>query len=269
MASVAQLEELVSPIALYPDVLVAQILAASTYPDQVAEASRWLKENSKLSGDALAGGVNQQPWDPSIKSLSQFPKVLQTMNDSLAWTSDLGQAYYNQPSEVLGAIQRLRNRAINAGTLKSTPEQKVDVQPAAAPIAGVEGNQQPAAAQQTVIIQPAQAETVYVPQYNPSTVYGAPVQAPTGYTGAEVATAGLLSFGVGMALGALINENNNDWGCDWHGGSVNYNNNVYVSHTNAVPGRGYAGGQPRPPYAGGYPAAGGPRPGARPGGYPR
>ncbi len=126
-----------------------------------------------------------------------------------------------------------------------------------------------------MIIQPAQPTTVYVPQYNPATVYGAPVQSPPGYTGTEMLTAGLLSFGVGMLVGSLINNNHNDWNCNWGGGSVHYNNNVYVSHTNVVPGRGGyypAGGYPRPPYGGAYPpgrypAGGYPRPPAA--GYPR
>ncbi len=130
MASAEELQELVSPIALYPDVLVAQILAGSTYPTQVVEAARWVKENPNLTGDQLAAQVNPQPWDPSIKSLTQFPSVLQTMNDSLAWTSALGEAYYNQPADVMNAIQTMRNRAINAGTLKDTPQQKVELQPA-------------------------------------------------------------------------------------------------------------------------------------------
>jgi hypothetical protein len=100
MATAEELQELVSPIALYPDVLVAQILAGSTYPTQVVEAARWVKENPNLTGDQLAAQVNPQPWDPSIKSLTQVPSVLQTMNDSLAWTSALGEAYYNQPADV-------------------------------------------------------------------------------------------------------------------------------------------------------------------------
>jgi hypothetical protein len=256
------LQELVSPIALYPDVLVAQILVASTYPPQLEEANQWLKDHPNLSGDQLAGGVNPQAWDPSVKSLTQFPPVLQTMTDNLAWTSALGEAYYNQPADVMNAIQVLRNMAINAGTLKSTPQQKVEVQPAP-PAQG--GGEQPSV-QQTVIVQPAQPNTVYVPQYNPATAYGAPVQSPPGYTGTEMAAASMLSFGVGMLLGAAINDNNNDWNTNWHGGSVNYNNNVYVSKTNVVPARypAPAGAYPRPPYAGG----GYPRPvpysGARP-----
>src|SRR5271167_3525675 len=129
-ATAQQLQELVSPIALYPDVLVAQILAGSTYPTQVVEADQWLKQNPNLTGDQLASQVNQQAWDPSIKSLTQFPTVLRTMSDSLAWTSALGEAYYNQPGDVMNAIQTMRNMALSAGTLKTTPQQTVEVQPA-------------------------------------------------------------------------------------------------------------------------------------------
>jgi hypothetical protein len=184
----------------------------------------------------------------------------------------LGEAYYNQPADVMNAIQTMRNRAINAGTLKDTPQQKIEVQPAVATSADSGQGSSP---QQTVIIQPAQPTTVYVPQYNPATVYGAPVQSPPGYTGTEMLTAGLLSFGVGMLVGSLINDNHNDWNCNWGGGSVHYNNNVYVSRTTVVPGRGYypPGGYPPGRYpAGGYPpgrypAGAYPRPPA--GNYPR
>ncbi len=261
-ATAQELQELVSPIALYPDVLVAQILAASTYPPQVEEANQWLKEHPNLSGNQLAAGVNPQPWDPSVKSLTQFPPVLQTMSDSLAWTSALGEAYYNQPADVLNAIQTLRKMALDAGTLKSTEQQQVEVQ--AAPSTENQGAGQPGQ-NQTIIIQPAQPNVVYVPSYNPATVYGAPVQSPPGYTGGQIAAASLLSFGVGMLLGAAINNNNNDWNTNWHGGSVVYNRNVYVSSSTVVA---------RPPYGyrppGGYPpGAYAPRPGYPPAGYPR
>ena len=261
-ATAQELQELVSPIALYPDVLVAQILAGSTYPTQVVEADRWMKQNPKLNGDQLAAQVNSQPWDPSIKSLTQFPSVLQTMNDSLAWTSALGEAYYNQPGDVMNAIQTMRNMAINAGTLKTTPQQKVEVEPV--PNAAQGGGQ---SVQQTVIIQPAQPNTVYVPQYNPTAAYGAPVPAPAGYTGSDLLLTGVLSFGAGMLLGSLINNGNNNWGCNWnnggnyHSSSVKYNNNIYVTNNNVYPKRPPASGYPgyRPPAAGyprpGYPAA--------------
>src|SRR5271167_3171002 len=260
-ATQQELEELVSPIALYPDLLVARILVASTYPDQVVEAHGWLQQNASLPHDQLAAQVNAQPWDPSVKSLAQFSPVLQTMSDSLAWTSALGEAYYNQPDDVMQAIQSLRSRAVEAGTLKSTAQQKVEVQPAPPPVSS-EGEAQPAAQQQTVIIQPAQQDVVYAPQYNPETAYGAPVQAPAGYTGTEMLATGLLSFGAGMALGALFNEDDDDWDCGWSdggGGSVHYNNNVYVSNS-PVPPRGNGNYPARPPAAnrpGGVGGAGG------------
>jgi hypothetical protein len=270
-ATAQELQELVSPIALYPDVMVAQILAGSTYPDQIVEAARWLKQNPNLTGDQLAAQVNPQPWDPSVKSLTQFPTVLQTMNDNLAWTSSLGEAYYNQPGDVMNAIQVMRNRAVNAGTLKTTAQQKVEVQ--LSPPAAQEGGQP--SVQQTVIVQPAQPNTVYVPQYNPTTAYGAPVPAPAGYTGSDLLLTGVLSFGAGILLGSLINDGHNDWNCGWYGGggsSVKYNNNVYVTNNNVFPGRPPgAAGYPRPGYRppnGGYPRPGNPRPvpyaGARP-----
>jgi hypothetical protein len=256
-ATAQELQELVSPIALYPDVLVAQILAGSTYPTQVVEADRWLKQNPNLTGDQLAAQVNPQPWDPSIKSLTQFPTVLQTMNDSLAWTSALGEAYYNQPADVMNAIQVLRNMAVNAGTLKSTEQQRVEVQPAPP---AAQGGGQPSI-QQTVIIQPAQPNTVYVPQYNPTSAYGAPVQAPPGYSGSDLLLTGVLSFGAGILLGSLINNGHNNWGCGWYGygggghsSSVKYNNNIYVTNNNVYPGRPPAY---RPPNAG-YPSPGNP-----------
>ena len=255
-ASAEELQELVSPIALYPDVLVAQILAGSTYPTQVVEADRWLKQNSSLTGDALAAQVNQQPWDPSIKSLTQFPSVLDTMNNSLGWTSALGEAYYNQPGDVMNAIQVMRNKAVAAGTLKSTSQQTVETQPAPpAPPAEQGATQQPSV-QQTVIIQPAQPNTVYVPQYNPTSAYGAPVAAPAGYTGSDLLLTGVLSFGAGILLGSLINNGDNHWGCNWYGGghgdyynsSVKYNNNVYITNNNNYPGRYPNGGNGYPGY---------------------
>ena len=255
-ATAQELQELVSPIALYPDVLVAQILAASTYPPQVEEANQWLKKHPDLSSDQLAAEVNPQPWDPSVKSLTQFLPVLQTMTDNLAWTSALGEAYYNQPADVLNAIQTLRKMAMDAGTLKSTEQQGVEVQPAAPSESQLAGQPAP---NQTIIIQPAQPNVVYVPSYNPSTVYGAPVQSPPGYTGGQLAAASLLSFGVGMLLGAAINNNDNHWNTNWHGGTVVYNRNVYVSNSTVVARPPYYGSRPPGAYPPrpGYPPAGG------------
>src|SRR5271168_1135662 len=277
-ASAEELQELVSPIALYPDVLVAQILAGSTYPTQVVEADRWLKQNSNLTGDALAAQVNQQPWDPSIKSLTQFPSVLDTMNNSLGWTSALGEAYYNQPGDVMNAIQVMRNKAVAAGTLKSTSQQTVETQPAPPAPPAEQGTTQQPSVTQTVIIQPAQPNTVYVPQYNPTSAYGAPVAAPTGYSGSDLLLTGVLSFGAGILLGSLINNgyitNNNNYPGRYPNGGNGYPGYGKPGYGNGKPGYGnpgYGNGKPgygnnpggRPPYNGG-----GNGPGNRPG-YPQ
>jgi Protein of unknown function (DUF3300) len=123
-----QLQQLVAPIALYPDSLVAQILAASTYPEQVVEADRWVQANPNVTGDALAQAVDQQNWDPSVKALCAFPSVLANMDKNISWTSSLGDAYYNQAQDVMDAIQVMRQKAQQAGNLQSTPQQTVQTQ---------------------------------------------------------------------------------------------------------------------------------------------
>jgi hypothetical protein len=214
----AQLQQMVSPIALYPDTLVAQILAASTYPTQIVEADRWVQQNKGLPAKQIAQAASQQPWDPSVKSLTAFPAVLDNLNNNLSWTSALGDAYYNYPQAVLHAVQMMRQKAEQAGNLKTTPQQTVTQQG------------------QTIIIQPANPQVIYVPEYNPTVVYGAPVAAPPGYSGTDLALAGLLGFGAGIAVGALIADSDgwgsNNWNCNWHGGNVTYNHNVYVSNNN-------------------------------------
>src|SRR5580698_4893444 len=157
----AELDALVAPIALYPDSLVAQVLGAATYPDQVAIADYWLGQNKNLTGAALAQAVDKQSWDPSVKALTQFPDVLDDLAHNLAWASSLGEAFHNQQADVMAAVQVMRAKAQTAGTLKSTPEVKVVQQ-----------------APQTIVIQPANPQVVYVPQYNPTLVYGAPVVVP-------------------------------------------------------------------------------------------
>jgi len=148
-----QLQQLVAPIALYPDSLVAQILAASTFPEQVVEADRWVQAHPEMKGDDLGHAVDRQPWDPSVKALTAFPSVLGNMDKNLSWTSSLGDAYYNQQPDVMDAVQVLRRRASEAGNLKSTPQQTVETQGS------------------TIVIQPATPEVVYVPAYDPSPVY--------------------------------------------------------------------------------------------------
>src|SRR5258708_3440768 len=214
----AELHQLVAPIALYPDSLVGQILAASQYPTEIVEAQRWVQNNSGLSPTQLAQGANSQSWDPSIKSLTAFPKVLTNMNTNLSWTSALGEAYYSDPQGVLQAVQVMRAQAKAAGTLQSNDQQKVVTQG------------------QTIIIEPANPQVIYVPQYNPTVVYGAPVAAYPGYSNSDLLLTGVLAFGAGVAVGALINSSDgwgsNNWNCNWHGGNVSYNKNVYISNSN-------------------------------------
>jgi hypothetical protein len=121
----AQLQQLVAPIALYPDALAAQILAAATYPEEVVEADRWMQQHTGVQGEQLAQAVDQQPWDPSVKALTQFPSVLANMDKNLSWTSSLGDAYINQQQDVMTAIQVMRQRAQQAGNLQTTSQQKV------------------------------------------------------------------------------------------------------------------------------------------------
>jgi uncharacterized protein DUF3300 len=219
-----ELKQLAAPIALYPDALVGQVLAGATYPTQVVEAERWLQQNSSLKGEQLASAVDKQPWDPSIKGLTQFPSVLQNMSKNLAWTSTLGEAYINDPQAVMKAIQELRVEAKNAGNLKSTSEQTVST----------EG--------QTIVIQPANPEVVYVPQYSPAVVYGTPIEPYPGYSGWETAAASAISFGVGTLVGAAFAGGGwgwgwNHWGANWGGGTVNFNRNAFVSRSNTFANR--------------------------------
>jgi hypothetical protein len=247
--SADQLYQLVAPIALFPDNLLAQVLAASTFPDQVTAAYQWIQQNSSLKGQPMMQAVDQQPWDASVKGLTQFSDVLQQMATNLTWTSSLGDAYFNIPQSVMNAVQVMRQRAQQSGNLKSTPQQNVSVQneaPGAAPAPEASSGQAQTtivqAPPQTIVIQPSQPDVVYVPSYNPTAVYGAPVAPYPGYsTGAMVAT-GLLSFGVGIAVGAAMSGGccgwgYNSWGCGWHNNTVVYNHNTYISNSNTFANR--------------------------------
>jgi hypothetical protein len=212
-----ELQALVAPIALYPDPLVAQVLAAATFPDQVAVANYWIQQNKALTGDALMQAVNKQSWDGSVKALTQFPSVLDNMANNLNWTSSLGEAYHNQPSEVMAAIQALRAQAKTAGDLKSGPQITVTQQ-----------------SPQMITIEPTSPQVVYVPQYNPAVIYGTPYVTP-GYT-ANAALGSLLGFGTGVAVGALAGGGCCGWGwgswnCNWNGGAVAYNHNNFYGNS--------------------------------------
>jgi hypothetical protein len=216
-----QLQQLVAPIALYPDGLIAQILAAASYPDQVVEAETWLEKHEKFAGAKLAKEVNKQHWDASVKALTQFPAVLANMNQNLAWTSELGDAYVNQQQAVTQAIQSMRQKAQQAGNLKTTPQQTVTTQG------------------QTIVIQPAAPDVVYVPQYDPWLAYGYPLPVFPGwypYPGLFWDGPGIyfgLGFGIGLFAGFGWGWHN--WGYDWHGGGrVVYNHNTYISHSRSI-----------------------------------
>jgi hypothetical protein len=213
-----QLDQLVAPIALYPDSLVAQILSAATFPAQIVEADRWVQAHPDLKDDASAQAVDQQNWDPSVKALCAFPSVLANMDKNISWTSSLGDAYYNQQQDVMDAIQRMRRKAQSAGNLKSTPQQVVQD----------EGSD--------VVIQPAQPDVVYVPAYNPWLVYGYPIAPwPYWYNYPGIWFGGpYLSFGVGFGIGFWggFGWGWGHWGFDWHNRYVVYNHNRYYSRTN-------------------------------------
>jgi hypothetical protein len=218
--STEQLQQLVAPIALYPDSLIAQILAASTYPQEIVEAEKWMKEHQNLTGDQLAQEVNKQRWDPSVKALTQFPAVLANMNQNLAWTSELGDTYVNQQQDVSTAIQTMRKKAQQAGNLNTTAQQKVTSQG------------------QTIVIQPANPNVVYVPQYNPWTVYGAPLAVFPGwysYPGLFLAGPGI-GFGLGFAVAPFIGFGWgwHGWDYDWRGGRVDYGRHPYVSRSTTI-----------------------------------
>src|SRR5208283_2326477 len=218
-------------IALYPDSLVAQILAAATFPEQVVEADRWLQAHPDLKGDALGQAVDQQPWDPSVKALTAFPSILGNMDKNLSWTSSLGDAYYNQGQDLMDAVQVMRQRAQEAGTLKTSPQQTVITQGS------------------TIVVEPANPEVVYVPAYDPWVVYGDPIVAwPGWYPYPGVWYDGpALWFGVGFGIGWFggWGWGWDHWRCDWHNRNVNYNHNRYYSRSSTFYNRNnyYRGGR--------------------------
>lgn len=228
-----QLQQLVAPIALYPDSLVAQILAASAFPDQIVLADRWLQAHPELKGAALGQAVDPQPWDPSVKALTAFPTVLGNMDKNLSWTSSLGDAYYNQQQQVMDAVQVMRQRAQAAGTLNTTPQQNVTTQGSA------------------IVIEPATPDVVYVPAYDPWVVYGAPIVPwPYWYPYPGIWYEGpFLSFGIGFGIGFFggFGWGWGHWGFDWHNRYPVFDHGRYYSHSNTFYNRNayYRGGGQR------------------------
>ena len=239
------MDALVAPIALYPDALVAQILGATTYPDQVEAADTFVKSNYNLSGDALVQAAENQEWDPSVMALLQFPSVLDKLAQNLGWTSALGDVSANQQSDVMAAIQRMRAKAYAAGNLTSGEQIKVVKE-----------------IPDIIVIQPANPQVVYVPAYNPTVIYGAPVATP-GYSSGDVAATAMITFGLGIAVGAMVNSSSCGWGyygwrMNWAGRAVYCGGGPYYGNPYWWGGY-YPGFRPgyRPPY---YPPPRPPRP---------
>ena len=211
-----ELEQIVAPIALYPDSLLAQIFMASTYPLEIVQAARWSKEHPEVKGEAVSKEMEKQPWDASVKSLVAFPDVLTMMNEKIDWTQKLGDAFLAQQKDVMQAVQRLRAKALEAGSLESSKEQTVKTEPAPAG----------APAPQIIIIESSDPEVVYVPTYNPTVVYGAwpyPAYPPYYYYPPYYAPgAAFFSFSMGVVVGGAI------WGnCNWGGNDVDIDINRY------------------------------------------
>jgi uncharacterized membrane protein YgcG len=238
--SAEELGQMVAPIALYPDALVAQILAASTYPTQVVEADRWVQSQGNMPADQLGAAANSQSWDPSVKALIAFPSVLAQMDKNIQWTTDLGNAYYNQPDDVMAAVQGMRAKAQASGNLHNTPQQVVSDNG---------GN---------IVIAPANPEVVYVPVYNPWGVYGAPVGVYPGYyygppAGVYFGAGLAIGFGVGIGIGLWSHWGWgwNSWHPDWNHRAIYYGGNRYYTRSVTVYNRGY--NRPGSPH--GYPGS--------------
>jgi len=217
-----QLDSLVAPIALYPDPLLAQVLAASTYPLEIIQLQQWMSKHPDLKGEALAAAVEKENWDPAVQGLAALPDVIKRLGDDIKWTADLGNAFLAQQSDVMDAVQRMRKKASAAGNLKTTEQQKVTTQVVQT--------------KEVIVIQQANPQVIYVPAYNPVVVYGPPIYPyppiyypPPGYYAAGVA----IGFGVGIAMGAFWGGGGWGYGPRWGYGSVNINvNNRYVNHYN-------------------------------------
>lgn len=223
------LDQLVAPIALYPDSLVAQILTASTYPQQVSDANNWVHQTPGMPPPDRAAQADTMPWDPSVKALTAFPSVLDNLARNYNWTGSLGNAYYNQPGDVMNAIQAARVQAQQAGYLRDTPQQRV-----------VYGDG-------VITIVPVNPALVYVPYYNPWTIYGGWVRPYAGFYVAPPPVGFAVGVGIGflaaVSLGVFAHFawGYHSWQPNWHGGVVVYNHNTYISRSTTVVNVGHFG----------------------------
>jgi len=242
----AQLDSLVAPIALYPDPLLAQVLAASTYPLEIVQLQQWLAQNPSLKDQALVDAVSQQSWDPSVQSMAPLPDVVKLLASDIKWVTDLGNAFLAQQDDVMQAVQRMRQKANAGGKLKSTEHLTVE--------------NKTAGGENVIVIEQSDPQTIYVPSYNPTVVYGEPAAAyaypavaypPVGYYAAGAA----LSFGVGVAMGAAF-HGGWGYGCGWGGGGhneINVNRQNNFQRNNVGAGAGGGKWQHNPQHRGGAP----------------
>jgi hypothetical protein len=236
------LDQLVAPIALYPDSLVAQILTASTYPQQVSDADNWSHQTGGMPPQQRADIADGMPWDPSVKALTAFPSVLDNMARNSNWTSSLGNAYYNQPGDVMNAVQAARVQAQQAGYLRTTPQERVIY----------EGG--------LITIVPVNPAIVYVPYYDPWRIYGGWVSPYAGFyvpppprgivfgIGGVGLGIGFAAVGISVGLFAHYGWGYHNWSPNWRGGVVVYNHNTYISNSTTVVNRGHFGGYNRGVY---------------------
>ncbi|WP_394558731.1 DUF3300 domain-containing protein [Aquipseudomonas alcaligenes] len=222
--STEELDQMLAPLALYPDALLAQVLMAATYPGDVADAVTWSTEHPDASGDDAVRQVSDQPWDPSVQSLVAFPAVLATMGQDPAWVQRVGDAFLAQPDAVMGSVQRLRQQAKAAGNLESNDKQKVSEKPAEPAQVTTSGS-----SQQTIIIESADPQVVYVPSYNPTVVYGTwayPAYPPVYYPPPGYYFGSAVVAGIGFAAGVAIVDSL--WGdCNWGHGDIDIDVNRY------------------------------------------
>jgi uncharacterized membrane protein YgcG len=214
-----QLDSLVAPIALYPDKLLAQTLAACTYPLEIIQLQQWMQKNKNLKGQALTDAVAKEKWDPSVQSMAGIPQAVERLAGNIQWTTDLGNAFLDQQLDVMAAVQRMRAKAQGKGALKTSSEQTVETKT-------VEGSKE------VIVIEQPNPEVVYVPSYDPAVVYGPPAYPYYPYTYPGYVPGMGLAMGTGIIMGAAWANNN--WGnCDWNnGGNININNNNNFNRNN-------------------------------------
>lgn len=260
-----QLTQMVAPVALFPDKLLAQVLAGAQYPDQITAANQWLTQNPTLKGKALEDAANQQPWDVSVKSLTTFPAVMSQMANNIQWTTALGTAYANTPNDVMNAVQTMRQRAQQSGNLKNNSLIRVTASPRLAPPPEYADDARYYSVPpppQTIIIESAQPDVVYVPDYNPALVYGPPIPVYPNYVyhpgyGGNLIAGSIISFGVGVIVGSALSHQGwgwHSWGMNWGGHgygpdygpnhgwtrpAVTYNNTVYAPRSSITINRNY------------------------------